>query len=921
MSRPPARHGIRRLIRPDVRRLFRLGIHDRELIEREIDAEIEEHLRRRTEQLERQGLSSEAARAEALRRFGSVDEARRRLVRAATRRERRLGVRGWLDALSLDLRFAWRSIHKERGFTAVVVLVMALGIGANAAMFGVLDRLLLRGPEHVRDAEHLARLRATVEVPAQGTASVDTFGYVTYALLRDRARSFEGVAAYSASPVSRLVAGSGEGAEEVLAGYATADLFPLLGVKARLGRFFGPEDDRVGAPPVAVLGYGWWQRRFGGDPEVLGKTVELGGDLRTIVGVAPRGFTGVGLGRVDVWQPMALRSAGIVDDWQTSWNAQWLQVVGRLAPGVTRRQAGEDATRIFRAAFEGDEAPFAQARLSADPLIFDDQGEVAPEIAVSRWLAAVSLLVLMIAVANGAGLLLARTIRRRHEIAVRLALGITRGRLVRLIVVESLILAGLAGLAALGLVPAIAALVRTTLLPDVSWTSPPLDARVALVVGALTIGTGLLTGLIPALRSGGRDLTVPLRAGAVTGGRRVPRLRTVLAVAQATLSVVLLVAAGLFVRSFAAARTADLGVEPYRVLVVGASWTRSGQGWSLGPVEDRQRREKRFYADALERARRLPGVDQAAVAVGTPFQMRFQVRLRVQGIPELPRLPGGGPSIQAVSPGYFRTVGLDLLQGRRFEDSDRPDGEHVAIVNQTMAETLWPGADPLGRCLVVGSEDDAPCTRVVGVVENGNRLALKEERAMQYYVPLGQEHGFDGTRLLVRPAGRPEEMIEPLRRALLPVDPTVLWLDVESLGDTLAPEIRPWRLGAVLMGTFGTLALLISSIGLYSLLAHMVAARMREMGIRTALGARRGQVLALVVRYGLGVTGLGLTLGMLLALLAGRAIGPLLFETSPRDPLVYGAVAATLLAVAAFACLTPGQRAARVDPATVLREE
>jgi len=917
MSRDP----LRPPIRPNVRRLFRLGVRDRELIERETDAEIEEHLRRRAEQLERRGLSPEEARAEALRRFGSIEEARTRLVRAAARRERRLGLRGWLDALGQDLRSAWRSILHEKGFTAVIVLVMALGIGVNGAMFGVLDRLLLRGPEQVRDPERLTRLRATVDVPGTGTYDVDTFGYVTYGLLRDHARSFSGVAAFSYSPTGRLTVGSGEDAELVLGAHATWDLFPLLGVTPRLGRFFGPEEDRPGAPPVAVLGYGWWQRHFGGDPEVLGRTILVDGHPRTILGVAPQGFTGVELGQVDVWQPMAPRGARIVEDWQTSWQAQWLHVIGRLAPGVTRRQAGAEATRVFRAGYEGDEEPFEKARLAVDPLWFDEQGQPAPEIAVARWLTAVSLLVLVIAMANGAGLLLARTIRRRREIAVRLALGISRGRLARLIVTESLLLAGLAGLLALGLVPLLAEVVRTTLLADVAWTSPPVDGRVTLVVAALTVATGLLTGLLPALRSGRQDLTTPLHGTGSGGDWRLPRLRTVLAVAQATLSVVLLVGTGLFIRSFAAARTADLGVEPYRVLVADASWVRSTEPWSPERMDRDRAREERFYHEALRRVRRLPGVESAALVVGTPFQMRFQVHLRVPGVPDLPRLPGGGPFIQAVSAGYFRTAGIDLLRGRRFAARDRANSEPVAIVSQTMAETLWPGHDPLGRCLLIGQEEDVSCSRVVGVVEDSNRLALREERAMQYFVPLGQEQGFAGSQLLVRPSGNPRALTEPLRRALLPLDPSLLWLSVEPLGDRLAPQLRPWRLGAVLMGMFGALALLISSIGLYSLLAHMVAARMREMGVRTALGARRGQVLGLVLRYGLGVAGLGLFLGLLIALLAGRAVGPLLFDVSPRDPVVYGAVAATILTVTLLACLTPGQRAARVDPATVLREE
>jgi predicted permease len=830
-----------------------------------------------------------------------------------------------LDALAQDLGYAWRTASHEKGFTAVVVVVIALGIGANAAMFGILDRLLLSGPEHVREPERVARAAFTVDVPGIETFTDTTFGWVTYALLRDHARSFERVAAYSYSPSYPLTAGAGEAAEQVLTAYATWDLFPLLGVQPELGRFFAAEEDRAGGEAVVVLGHGWWQRRFGADPDVLGETVTIQGHPHTVVGVAPRGFTGVELGRVDVWLPMAPRGSRITEDWQTTWQAQWLKVVGRLAPGVTARQAGAEATQVFRAAYTGEEEPFAEARLSADPLWYDSEGREAMEVSVSRWLIGVSLVVLLTAVANVANLLLARALRRRHEVAVRLALGITRGRLVRLLVVQSLFLALLGGAAALGVVPLIAALVRATLLPEVEWTRQLVDGRVALVAFALAAATGLATGLAPALRTGRLDLTEPLRAGGRSGprcgGPRSSRLRAVLSVSQATFSALLLVGAGLFVRSLVEAQTLDLGVEPDRVIAVGASWVRPSEAWSEEAMERSIRRSRRFYEDALDRARRLPGVAHAAVTVGTPFGSRFQVKLRVPGREELPRLAGGGPFIQAVSPGYFATVGLELLRGRAFGTADRAGSEPVAVVSRTMAATLWPDEEPLGQCLAVGPEEAPPCTRVVGVVEDGHRDALREEPAMQYYVPLGHERGIGGDQLLVRPAGEARALIEPLRRALLAIDPSILWLDAALLADRLDPQLRPWRLGAALMGAFGALALLIAAIGLYSLLAHMVVSRMRELGIRTALGARRRQVVGLVLRQGLGVAGLGLALGILLALLAGGRLEHLLFEVSPRDPVVYGAVASVLLAAAALACLVPSRRATRVDPATVLRSE
>ncbi|MFP3939631.1 MAG: ADOP family duplicated permease [Thermoanaerobaculia bacterium] len=914
------------MIRPGVRRLFRLGTRHRDVIERETDEEIREHIRLRAEELERRGMSPEEARAEALRRFGSVDEARRRLVREAARRERRLGFGGWLDALAQDLRHAWRASVAEPGMTAVVVAVIALGVGANAAMFGILDRLLLSGPDHVDEPERLVRIGSTVDVPGIGTFHALHFGHVTYALLRDRARAFESVAAYSYSPSSPFTAGSGEGTEQVLAARATWDLFPLLGVEAHRGRFFGPEEDRPGGERVVVLGHGWWQRRFGADPEVLGETVRIGGHPHTIVGVAPPGFTGVELGRVDAWLPMAPRSARITEDWRTTWCCQWLQVVGRLAPGATSSQAGAESTRLFRAAYDGSEEPFQEARISAEPLWYDEDGREAMEVTVARWLLGVSLLVLLVAAANVANLLLARTVRRQREVAVRLALGITRGRLTRLLLAQSLLLAGAGGVAALAVVPVIAGLVRATLLPDVHWTAPPVDGRVALAAAILALGTGLVTGLVPALRTSRRDLTAPLRGGSYPGGPGASRVRNVLAVSQAAFSVVLLVGAGLFVRSFAEARAVDLGVEPEKVLRVSARWPRSPEAWSAERMEDRRVRTNRFYEESLARARRLPGVEHAALAVGTPFKTRFKVKLRVPGQDSLPDLPGGGPfgsgaSIHAVSPGYFATVGLELLRGRVFGPEDRAGSEPVAIVNEAMARTLWPGEEALGECLLVGPEESPPCTRVVGVVEDSHQDRLREGPSMQYYVPFGQEQGFAGTDLLVRPAGPPEAMIEPLRKALLGVDSTVLWVDVDRMDERLLPQLRPWRLGATLMGVFGALALVIAAVGLYSLLAHMVAGRFHELGVRTALGARRRQVLGLVLRQGLGLAVTGLAVGVALALVAGRQVRDLLFETDPTDPLVYTAVVGVLLAAAVLACLVPGRRATRVDPVRVLRAE
>jgi len=465
-------------------------------------------------------------------------------------------------------------------------------------------------------------------------------------------------------------------------------------------------------------------------------------------------------------------------------------------------------------------------------------------------------------------------------------------------------------------------LLRVTLLPEVDWSGPVVDTRTLAVELALTLGAGLLTGIVPALLARRGDVYSALRAGVREGGGHSSRLRTALTVAQAAFSVVLLVAAGLFLESLRQARSVDLGIEPDRILTVSARWPRVQGELMVTPGATPRDRSDAFYAAALERALALPGVESAAVAVGTPFNTSFTVELTVPGWDELPRLGGGGPYVQAVTPRYFETVGLRRLRGRDFGAADHAGSAPVAIVNETMARTLWPGRDALGACLVIGDpEAKPPCAPVVGIVEDAHRDALVEPPAMQYYIPFGQEQGIGGSALLVRPRGPAAAMVGPLRRAMRAVDPSALWVEVQTLQESLDPEIRPWRLGATLVGVCGALALLIAAVGLYSLVAHMVTSRAHELSVRVALGARRGDLLVMVLRRGLGLATLGVGSGVLLALLAGERMRDMLFQTSPRDPVVYLLVAASLLAAATVACLVPARRALRVEPATALRDE
>ena len=877
--------------------------------------EIRSHLDLEQERLAREGLSPTEAVVAAHRAFGNVTSARERFHLS-----RRIE---WLDRIGQDLRYAARGLRREPLFTAFVVMTLALGIGANAAMFGVVDRLLLRGPEHIVNPERVMRFYATSRPAGMNESTTQTFGYVMYELLRKGSHSFDGVAAYRANPESKITFGHGADAQQVGLGQATADLFPMLGVRPTLGRFFTAQEDRTSrAEHVTVIGYGLWQRMYGGDRGVIGRTVTLGDAPYTIVGVTPKGFTGPQFARVDVWVPMSLHlTMTTPDDFTRTWNARWLEIIGRLKPGVTTEQASADATLAFRHAYDGGSKTDSAARLFVAPMSFDNRGKESTEVTVSRWLVGVAVVVLCIACSNVVNLLLARAVRRRREMAVRLALGARRSRLVRLLLTESLMLAALGGFAALVVAWLAGQLIRTVLLTAVEWTSSPVDARVLGVSAAIALAVGVIVGLVPALRASRPDLTAALKTGVREGGVHGTRLRAALTVAQAALSIVLLVGAGLFVRSLANVRALDLGIQPDRVLVVDPRWPRLRGGADTAGVEMARRGD--IYIRALERIRRLPGVEHASVAVGLPFMSSFGQSLRVLGWDSIPQLKGGGPNVSAVTSDYFATVGTRLIRGRTFTSSDRKGSEPVAVVSETMAKTLWPARGPIGDCLFSGQDGRTvqTCARIVGIVADARHDELREEPSMHYYLPFGQETQIGGPLLLVRPSDDPSALVPLIRNLVSQLDPSIIYVEENMLQQEIDPQIRPWRLGANMFGLMGVLALVVAAVGLYSVMSYLVAQRTHEFGVRIALGARGWNIFALILRSSVGMAALGVAIRIGLSLWAGRFIAPLLFETSPRDPVVLGGVGAALLAVAVLAGLLPAIRAKRVDPMEALRSE
>jgi len=493
------------MVRSGVREYFRLRPRSRASLAEQVDEEITLHIEMRMRDLMARGMTAQEAREEAERRFGETKRARATLLRSAEHRERTMSIGEWLDGWRQDLRYSARSLRREPLLAAVVILTLGLGIGANATMFGIVDQLLLRGPAHIEAPEQVQRVHVSwPDLVGGGEPTTNAMvGYVASTVLRDGTDAFEDVAVYSYRS-SRL--GRGESAEEVTVGYAAANLFPLLGVRPALGRFYGPEEDRPDAAErVAVLEYGHWQAHYGGATDVLGRTLVVGDEEFTIIGVAPRGFTGPELRATRAWLPFGTMSQPMAD-WQTTWNATWVNVLTRLKPDVSLAQAEAASTAAFRAAAAEASRPGAdEARVLLRPATYTRAGLEPPELAVSRWLTGVSLVVLLVACANVVNLLVARALRRRRELAVRLAMGVSRGRLVRLLLSESMLLAFAGCLVAALLAAWGGQFLRGVLLPDVGWDAP-LNARVLLFSAAVALLTGIAVGLVPALQAARQDV-------------------------------------------------------------------------------------------------------------------------------------------------------------------------------------------------------------------------------------------------------------------------------------------------------------------------------------------------------------------------------------------------------------------------------
>jgi predicted permease len=854
--------------------------------------------------------------------------ARREFGNAALLREDCREAWGWMavERLAQDARYAARMLRKSPGFTAVVILTLALGIGVNTAVFSFVDRLLLRPlpfPESGRLASLNFRSTRTSYVG-------DGMSYPDYLFFRDRNGVFSGLAAYGGAEVSFRF---GDRVEKVSGELVSANYFDVLRVSPMLGRSFRAEEDAVpGRDPVVVVGHGLWRRRLGGGPAIVGRRIAIGDVSFTVIGVAPPGFAGLRLDRKEnpeFWVPTMMYPvvAGFAagGDLQHYWGNQWLSATGRLKPGVTLAQAEANVSSLveqlkashWRIWADQADGPLESAAL----LVPANQAQISPGsrkgvVTFLGLLLTVVGLVLLIACANVASLMMARAVKRRKEIGVRLALGAGRGRMLQQLMTESLLLSLAGGAAGLGVAwftsQALAGYRQPFRMELLLETG--LDGRVLAFGLALSILTGLLFGIVPLRQAFRLDVVPALKVDSTRRGACGFGMRNALVVAQVALSLVLLVGASLFLRTLRNARATDVTRDAGHVLLIDPSLAEQKYDVS---------RTRLFYTNLLDRVHALPGVTRAALVATAPTGGRrnsMDIASRVGGW-------HSNADFNFVSDEYFQTIGLPLVRGRLFNRSDHEGAPGVAVINEVMARRFWPGEDPVGK--QVEFLKPPKLVEVVGVVRDGRFRGYRDTLRPCFYVPLAQVDGAGSfvsyivqrMKLEVRTAGDPARLAAAIAEEIHALDKDLPVGPIQTLESYRDAGLGQERLLATLLSSLGALAALIAAIGLGGVLSFAVALRTREIGIRMALGAASRQVLRSVLLDALELVGAGIAIGLAAALLLARLISRLLYGVSPTDPATYASVAGGLIVVGALVAWLPALRASRVDPVVALRNE
>ncbi len=818
-----------------------------------------------------------------------------------------------METLWKDLRYGLRMLLRNPGFTSVAVLSLALGIGANTTIFTLINAIFLQ-PLPVAHADRLVSVFTTDE---KNPGMLPT-SFPNYEDYRDKNQVFEGLASFTFLPLS--LSGDGQ-PEQINAQMVTGNYFDLLGVKAAMGRTFLPEESKTpGTHPVAVLSHGFWKRRFGADKDIVGRMLTLNHQGFTVIGVAPNGFNGTfGIGGPDIWVPAMMHDqlmSGTFREWFNERRALLFAVVGRLKPGTDLDQADAAMKTLARQLEQEYPLPNKGRGAALVPLA---QSTLPPNqrpvfLLAGQLLMTVVGLVLLIACANVANLLLARATSRRKEIAIRLSLGASRGRLIRQLLTESLLLS-LAGGGA--------GFLLAFWFRDLLWAFRPpflpaegldlgLDARVMLFTLGLSLATGLLFGLAPALQSTRPDLVSAIKTSTGAPGRvhHSFNLRNLLVVSQVALSLVSLVGAGLFLRSLRNAQRVDVGFDAGSLVVM--TLDPGSQGYD-------EPRSQEFYRQAVERVEALPGVRAVSMAENRPLAGGgFMRSVFLEGQEPAPGGRGVLVQVNTVGPRYFETLRVPIINGREFSGADRKGAPGVVIVNEAMAARFWPEQDPLGKRFKFFGEENA--VEVVGVARNTKVNFIGEDPVPFVYYPLEQNFSA-AMNLFVSAADNPAAVLGTARGTVQAMEPDMPLVGVARMAEVIDNSLWAPRMGAGLLGIFGLLAMILAALGIYGVMAYSVSQRTREIGIRMALGAQRRDVVRLVLRQGLAIVGTGVVAGLAVSLVLTRLLTTLLFGVNPADPLVFLGTALILCAAAMAAGYLPARRATKVDPLVALRYE
>jgi putative ABC transport system permease protein len=887
---------MREFLRTFVQRLAAL-FHRRRL-EDDLDEELRSHLEMAIELNVRKGLSAADARREALRSFGGVER-----TKEMYRDQRGLPM---VETAWQDLRFGFRMLRRSPGFSLLAILCLTLGIGANAAVFSWIEGILFRPYPAVVHQERLFALTGTALGEADLTSWPDFL---------DLQRSCTLVDSFIVTKIMSTTLSIGDRAEATRGSIVSANYFDAIGVHPILGRGFETgEDNGRNAHPVTVISYQLWKGRFKGDPEIIGKTQRLNGVMHTIVGVAPEGFYGTFVGwAMQFWVPVSMEETFEPGGYKLEdRGARWIEAYVRLKPGVTLSQAQQEMSAVAKRLENEYPATNRGRGMKLWPLWqtpFNNARTLLPTLEI---MLAVVVFVLLIACANVGNLLLVRSFARRHEITVRLAIGAGRGRLLKQLFTEGLILSAF-GAAGGILVSHWCRHALVLLFPargGVAMHLPgEIDWRVLALSAAVCLITTLLLGLIPAMQTGKIDLSGALKSdsAAVLGGGGRAWVRSGLVVIQVSLCFVLLVAAGLLLQSLQEIRNSSPGFSTHGVLFTVID---------LRPAGYDAPRAQGFEDELLNRVQALPGVESAVFARMTPLSYGSfsETPIAVDGYQ---RPPEEQPTVEynEVGPGYFTTIGIPLVSGREFTRADDEKVALVAVVNETMAGQYWRGKNPIGERVQVKGR----WMQVVGVAKDSKYESVREAPKPFFYVPLRQNFSVDGDLYIRTPLG-PETMATALLREVHSLDPDLALYELISLQELLDRSTSPQKAAVILVGVLGGLALLLAAIGMYGVMSYAVSQSRRELGLRMALGAGAANLLRLVLSRGLALTAGGVLLGAAVALGLTRLLGNLLYKVSPRDPLAFGS-ALVVITIASFAaCFLPAWRATRVDPARVLRD-